>query len=172
MSSNLLKAALVAAVVLPAGNAIAQGLAPMVGASAIQGTLQAAAGSGSSPGPSSAPLSSTQNTASGASSGASVNGHAIPFCSHGGLCQGAVMRAIGRPRSSGRANPGVPGVPLKRKAQNNPGVLSCELGTRCSSGALNLSRCLSQAANSAAKASSATRPMPKDIPGRLDRERR
>jgi hypothetical protein len=94
----------------------------MVGASAIQGTLQgtsmpaysgaldkarntvntattqqAAAGSGSSPGPSSAPVSSTQKTASGASSGASVNGQAIPFCSHGGLCQGAVMRAIGRP---------------------------------------------------------------------------
>jgi phage-related minor tail protein len=125
MSSNLLKAALAAAVVLPAGNAIAQGLAPMVGASAIQGTLQgtsmpaytgafykarntvntvntattqqAAAGSGSSPGPSSAPLSSTQKMASGASSGASVNGQAIPLCSHGGLCQGAVMRAIGRP---------------------------------------------------------------------------
>ena len=95
----------------------------MVGASAIQGTLQgtsmpaytgaldkarntvntattqqAAAGSGSNPGPSSAPLgSSTQNMASGASSGASVNGQAIPLCSHGGLCQGAVMRAIGRP---------------------------------------------------------------------------
>ena len=122
MSSNLLKAALVAAVVLPADNAIAQGLAPMVGASAIQGTLQgsampaytgavdkarntvnsattqqAAAGSGSSPGPSSAPLSSTQKMASGASSGASVNGQAIPLCPHGGLCQGAVMRAIGRP---------------------------------------------------------------------------
>jgi len=123
MSSNLLKAALVAAVVLPAGNALAQGLAPMVGASAIQGTLQgtsmpaytgaldkarntvniattqqAAAGSGSNPGPSSAPLgSSTQNMATGASSGASVNGQAIPLCSHGGLCQGAVMRAIGRP---------------------------------------------------------------------------
>jgi len=123
MSTNLLKAALVAAVVLPAGNALAQGLAPMVGASAIQGTLQgtsmpaytgaldkarntvntattqqAAAGSGSNPGPSSAPLgSSTQNMASGSSSGASVNGQAIPLCSHGGLCQGAVMRAIGRP---------------------------------------------------------------------------
>jgi hypothetical protein len=123
MSSNLLKAALVAAVVLPAGNALAQGLAPMVGASAIQGTLQgtsmpaytgaldkarntintattqqAAAGSGSNPGPSSAPLgSSTQNMASGSPSGASVNGQAIPLCSHGGLCQGAVMRAIGRP---------------------------------------------------------------------------
>ena len=123
MSSNLLKAALIAAVVLPADNSIAQGLAPMVGASAIQGTLQgssmpaytgaldktrntvntattqqAAAGSGSNPGPSSAPLgSSTQKTASGASSGASVNGQAIPFCSHGGLCQGAVMRAIRRP---------------------------------------------------------------------------
>ena len=123
MSSNLLKAALVAAFVLPAGNAIAQGLAPMVGASAIQGTLQAtpmpaytgaldkarntvnsattqqaATGSGSNPGPSSAPLgSSTQNTASGAPSGASINGQAIPLCSHGGLCQGAVMRAIGRP---------------------------------------------------------------------------
>ena len=119
MYSNLLKAALVAAVVLPAGNAIAQGLAPMVGASAIEGTLQgssmpaytgaldkarntattqrAAAGSGSSPGPSSAPLSSTQKMASGASSGASVNGQAIPLCSHGGLCQGAMMRAIGRP---------------------------------------------------------------------------
>ena len=123
MSSNLLKAALVAAVVLPAGNALAQGLAPMVGASAIQGTLQgtsmpaytgaldkarntvntattqqAAAGSGSNPGPSSAPLgSSTQNISTGASSGASVNGQAIPLCSHGGLCQGAVMRAIGRP---------------------------------------------------------------------------
>jgi hypothetical protein len=123
MSSNLLKAALVAAVVLSAGNALAQGLAPMVGASAIQGTLQgtsmpaytgaldkarntvntattqqAAAGSGSNPGPSSAPLgSSTQNMASGASSSASVNGQAIPLCSHGGLCQGALMRAIGRP---------------------------------------------------------------------------
>ena len=81
MNKNLLKAALFAAVLLPAGNAIAQGLAPMVGASAIQGTLQgtsmpaytgvldkarntvntattqqAAAGSVSSPGPSSAPL--------------------------------------------------------------------------------------------------------------------
>ena len=120
MSSNRLKAALVAAVVLPAGNALAQGLAPMVGARAIQGTLQgtsmpaytgaldkarntattqqAAAGSGSSPGPSSAPLgSSTQKMVSGASSGASVNGQAIPLCSHGGLCQGALMRAIGRP---------------------------------------------------------------------------
>ena len=40
MNKNLLKAALVAAVLLPAGNALAQGLAPMVGASAIQGTLQ------------------------------------------------------------------------------------------------------------------------------------
>ena len=40
MHTNLLKASLVAAVLLPAGNAIAQGLAPMVGASAIQGTLQ------------------------------------------------------------------------------------------------------------------------------------
>ena len=91
----------------------------MVGASAIQGTLQgssmpaytgavdkarntvnsattqqAAAGSGSSPGPSSAPLGiSTQKMASGVS----VNGQAIPLCSHGGLCQGAMMRAIGRP---------------------------------------------------------------------------
>ena len=95
----------------------------MVGASAIEGTLQgssmpaytgavdkarntvnsattqqAAAGSGSSPGASSAPLgSSTPNMTSGASGGASVNGQAIPLCSHGGLCQGAVMRAIGRP---------------------------------------------------------------------------
>jgi hypothetical protein len=124
MTTNLLKVALLAAVVLPTGNAIAQGLAPMVGASAIQGTLQgtsmpaytgvldkarntvntsttqqAAAGSGSSPGPSSAPLAggSAQNMPSGAPSGASVNGQAIPLCSHGGLCQGAVMRAIGRP---------------------------------------------------------------------------
>jgi len=124
MTTNLLKAALVAAVVLPAGNAIAQGLAPMVGASAIQGTLQgtsmpnytgvldkarntvniattqpAAAGSGSSPGPSSAPLAggSAQNMASSGHSGASVNGQAIPLCSHGGLCQGAMMRAIRRP---------------------------------------------------------------------------
>ena len=99
MHTNMLKAALVAAVLLPAGNAIAQGLAPMVGASAIQGTLQAAAGSGSSPAPSSAPLagSSAQNMASGAPSGAFVNGQAIPLCSHGGLCQGALMRAIGRP---------------------------------------------------------------------------
>ena len=124
MSTNLLKVALVAAVVLPTGNAIAQGLAPMVGASAIQGTLQGtsmpsytgvldkarntvntattqqtAAGSGSSPGPSPAPLagSSAQNMAIGAPSGASINGQAIPLCSHGGLCQGAVMRAIGRP---------------------------------------------------------------------------
>ncbi len=124
MTTNLLKTALIAAVLLPAGNALAQGLAPMVGASAIQGTLQgtsmpaytgvldkarntvntattqqAAAGSGSSPGTSSAPLagSSAQNMASGAPSGASVNGQAIPLCSHGGLCQGAVMRAIGRP---------------------------------------------------------------------------
>lgn len=40
MNKNLLKAALFAAVLLPAGNALAQGLAPMVGASAIQGTLQ------------------------------------------------------------------------------------------------------------------------------------
>lgn len=121
---NLLKTALIATFVLPAGNSLAQGLAPMVGASAIQGTLQgtsmpaytgvldkarntvntaatrqALAGSGSSPGPSSAPLtgSSTQNMTSGAPSGASVNGQAIPLCSHGGLCQGAVMRAIGRP---------------------------------------------------------------------------
>ena len=96
----------------------------MVGASAIQGTLQgtsmptytgvldkarntvntattqqAAAGSGSSPGPSSAPLAggSAQNMASSGPSGASVNGQAIPLCSHGGLCQGAMMRAIGRP---------------------------------------------------------------------------
>ena len=81
MTKNLLKVALLAAVVLPAGNAIAQRLAPMVGASAIQGTLQgtsmpaytgvlvkarntvnaattqqAATSSGSSPGPSPAPL--------------------------------------------------------------------------------------------------------------------
>ena len=124
MTTNLLRAALVAAVVLPAGNALAQGLAPMVGASAIQGTLQgtsmpaytgvldkarntvntattqqAAAGSGSSPGPSSTPIagSSDQNMASGAPGGAYVNGQAIPLCSHGGLCQGALMRAIGRP---------------------------------------------------------------------------
>ena len=124
MNKNLLNAALVAAVLLPASNALAQGLAPMVGASAIQGTLQgtstpaytgaldkarntvntattqqAAAGSVSSPGPSSAPLagSSAQNMTSGAPSGASVNGQPIPLCSHGGLCQGAVMRAIGRP---------------------------------------------------------------------------
>ena len=124
MTMNLLTAALVAAALLPAGNALAQGLAPMVGASAIQGTLQgtsmpaytgvldkarntvntattqqAAAGSVSSPGPSSAPLagSSAQNMTSGAPSGASVNGQPIPLCSHGGLCQGAVMRAIGRP---------------------------------------------------------------------------
>ena len=96
----------------------------MVGASAIQGTLQGtsmhaykgvldkarntvntattqqgAAGSGSRPDPSSAPLadSSAQNITSGAPSGASVNGQPIPLCSHGGLCQGAVMRAIGRP---------------------------------------------------------------------------
>ena len=125
MTTNLLQSALIAAVLLPAGNALAQGLATMVGASAIQGTLQgtsmpaytgvldkarntvsttattqqAAAGSGSSPAPSSAPLagSSAQNMASGAPSGASVNGQAIPLCSHGGLCQGALMRAIGRP---------------------------------------------------------------------------
>jgi hypothetical protein len=124
MSTNLLRVALVAAVVLANGNALAQGLAPMVGATAIQGTLQgtsmpaytgvldkarntvntattqqAAAGSGSSPGPSSAPIagSSAANIASGAPSGASVNGQAIPLCSHGGLCQGALMRAIGRP---------------------------------------------------------------------------
>ena len=99
MNKNLLKAAQVAVVLLPAGNALAQGLAPMVGASAIQGTQQAAAGSGSSPAPSSAPLagSSAQNMASGTPSGASVNGQAIPLCSHGGLCQGALMRAIGRP---------------------------------------------------------------------------
>ena len=124
MSTNLLKVALAAVIVLPTGNATAQGLAPMVGANAIQGTLQgtsmpaytgvldkarntvntattqqAAEGSGSSPGPSSAPIagSSAANIASGAPSGASVNGQAIPLCSHGGLCQGAVMRAIGRP---------------------------------------------------------------------------
>lgn len=96
---NLLTAALVAAALLPAGNALAQGVAPMVGASAINGTQQEATGSGSSPGPSSVPLagSSAQNMASGAPSGASVNGQAIPLCSHGGLCQGALMRAIGRP---------------------------------------------------------------------------
>ena len=123
VNKDLLKAALVAAVLLPAGNVLAQGLAPMMGASALQGTLQgtfmpsytgvldkarntvntsttqqAAAGSGSSPVPSSTPLagSSDQNMTSGAPSGASVNGQAIPLCSHGGLCQGAVMRAIGR----------------------------------------------------------------------------
>ena len=76
---NLLKTALIATFVLPAGNSLA--------------------GSGSSPGPFSAPLtgSSAHKTISGAPSGASVNGQAIPLCSHGGLCQGAVMRAIGRP---------------------------------------------------------------------------
>jgi hypothetical protein len=41
--------------------------------------------------------SSAQNMAFGAPSGALVNGQAIPLCSHGGLCQGAMMRAIGRP---------------------------------------------------------------------------
>jgi hypothetical protein len=124
MSTNLLKIALVAAVLLPTSDALAQGLAPVVGASATQGTLQgtsmpaspgvldkardtvntaatqqAAAGSGSSPGPSSAPIagSSAEKIASRAPSGASVNGQAIPLCSHGGLCQGALMRAIGRP---------------------------------------------------------------------------
>lgn len=48
---------------------------------------------------SSAPLAggSAQNMPSGAPSGALVNGQVIPLCSHGGLCQGAMMRAIGRP---------------------------------------------------------------------------
>jgi hypothetical protein len=125
--SVLTQSALVAALTLLGGEARAQGLAPMAGASAIQGTLQGtstpaytgvldrarntintatsnqAAGSGTAgavggaPSGASAPSAAAPNLASGAPSGASINGKPIPVCSHGGLCQGAMMRAIGRP---------------------------------------------------------------------------
>ncbi len=117
---------LVAALALLGQGAQAQGLAPMVGASAIQGTLQgtatpaytgvldrarttlgtatngapnaAAAGAANgAPAGSARPVQAGPNLASGAPSGASVNGQPIPLCSHGGPCQGAMLRAMGRP---------------------------------------------------------------------------
>lgn len=122
----LLAAALLGSTLLPAQSGRAQGLAPMVGASAIQGTLQgtatpaytgvldkarttvgsATAQTGTSPSPGSGtgpaaaptgPTGASSNLASSAPSGASVNGQPIPLCSHGGLCQGALMRAMGQP---------------------------------------------------------------------------
>ena len=105
----------------------AQGLAPMVGASAIQGTLQgtstpaytgvldrarttvgtatspetgsrsAAAAANGAPTGGSGAAQAGSNVTSGTSSGASVNGQPIPLCSHGGPCQGAMLRAMGRP---------------------------------------------------------------------------
>ena len=113
-------------VVLPAQAAQAQGLAGMAGASATQGTLQGAsmptysgalnrarntmagANTGSAPNPeagqangAAAPTGGNPAASPGPSgstpSGASVNGKPIPLCSHGGLCQGALMRAMGRP---------------------------------------------------------------------------
>ncbi len=122
-----------AALVLAPTAARAQGLAPMAGASAIQGTLQGtstpaytgvldrarttlngasnpptnpggnsgtapAAPTASAPQLPATPAASTgANLAGQAPSGASVNGRPIPLCSHGGLCQGALMRAMGRP---------------------------------------------------------------------------
>ena len=125
--SVLTQSALVAALTLLGGGSRAQGLAPMAGASAIQGTLQGtstpaytgvldrarttlntatsnqaggsgtAGAAGASASGSSGAAAAAPNLASGAPSGASVNGKPIPVCSHGGLCQGAMMRAIGRP---------------------------------------------------------------------------
>ena len=118
----LMKLGLLAWFLVPAGEAHAQALAPMVGASAIQGTLQGTSmpaytgvldrarntvGATTAPGgqPNAAAVSSTApsglakantNLSSGAPSGASVNGQPIPLCSHGGLCQGALTRAMGR----------------------------------------------------------------------------
>ena len=119
IQAKLLKTCLLAAILLPAADLQAQGLAPMVGASAIQGTLQGTsmpaytgvldrarntvgtATSGQSAGGETAAAPATtkpgSNLASGAPSGASVNGQPIPLCSHGGLCQGAMLRAMDRP---------------------------------------------------------------------------
>lgn len=114
LSTGLAPSLLVAALALLSHGAQAQGLAPMVGASAIQGTLQgastptytgvldkarttvgAAAAAGASPG-GAGPARTGPNLASGAPSGASVNGQRIPLCSHGGPCQGAMLRAMGQ----------------------------------------------------------------------------
>lgn len=113
----------------------AQALAPMMGASAIQGTLQTvpasaapgsldrgrsaadqlraanqqrsaaisaigaggpAAGSGSATSASAGATGAPAPAGSGTTgiSAARVNGQAIPICSHGGLCHGAVRRAM------------------------------------------------------------------------------
>ena len=113
---------LVGALALLGQGAQAQGLAPMVGASAIQGTLQSTstptytgvldkarttlgtatngtpnAAANGAPAGSTRPVQAGANLASGAPSGASVNGQPIPLCSHGGPCQGAMLRAMGRP---------------------------------------------------------------------------
>jgi len=113
---------LVAALALLGQGAQAQGLAPMVGASAIQGTLQSTstptytgvldrarttvgtatngtpnAAANGAPAGSARPVQAGPNLASGAPSGASVNGQPIPLCSHGGPCPGAMLRAMGRP---------------------------------------------------------------------------
>lgn len=124
LSTGLAPSLLVAALALLSHGAQAQGLAPMVGANAIQGTLQgastptytgvldkarttvgtataaqagggAAAAAGASTG-GVGPARTGPNLASGAPSGASVNGQRIPLCSHGGPCQGAMLRAMGQ----------------------------------------------------------------------------
>jgi len=68
---------------------------PPAGPGGNGGTASPAAAAAQSPGSSAA--SSGANLAGQAPSGASVNGRPIPLCSHGGLCQGALMRAMGRP---------------------------------------------------------------------------
>ena len=106
----------------------------MVGASAIQGTLQgtstptytgvldrarttvgtatsaqagggAAAATGASVDGSGLAAQAGPNLASGAPSGASVNGQRIPLCSHGGPCQGATLRGWGNSLDPGGLQP-------------------------------------------------------------------
>lgn len=117
--TGLVPAAALLSAVLLTNDARAQALAPMVGASAIQGTLQGtsmpaytgvldrarttvggATGQPSNPpasGAGSGATNATKASSSFSGSGATVNGQPIPLCSHGGLCQGALMRAMGRP---------------------------------------------------------------------------
>ena len=125
LTPGLAPSLLVAVLAFLSQGAQAQGLAPMMGASAIQGTLQgtstptytgvldrarttlgtatsaqagggAAAATGAPTGGSGSAAQAGPNLASGAPSGASVNGQRIPLCSHGGPCQGAMLRAMGQ----------------------------------------------------------------------------
>jgi hypothetical protein len=125
LSTGLAPSLLVAALAFLSQGAQAQGLAPMMGANAIQGSLQgasmptysgaldkarttvgmassaqagggAAAATGAPTGGSGSAAQAGPNLASGAPSGASVNGQRIPLCSHGGPCQGAMLRAMGQ----------------------------------------------------------------------------